>query len=105
MSKNLSFNISIITIIIIIAVIITSSCIKTNKKHKEKMFNSTVRKIEEKALKCYNEEVCPNNKIYLKELYDNSYLEREVNPLNNEYINDESYVIIDDNEASLTIID
>lgn len=54
----------------------------------------TEKRITEAAKDCYLKDICKNEKITLKELYDNNYLEKESNPITKEYYNENSYVKI-----------
>lgn len=93
-------------ILVIILLISFKTYYEINKSHKEKLFNAMNKQVEEAALKCYNEENCLNDKIYLEELYEKDYLKEIINPLNNEYLDKSSYIEIKGlNEAELVIID
>lgn len=95
-----------ICIVIIVTIILIPAAYKTNKYHKDKLYNSLEAKIIEKALKCYNQDECKEKKITLQELYDKKYLEEVINPLNNEYINPNSYVEINNAaEGTFFLID
>lgn len=76
-----------------VLVISVPSIILVNKRHNEKLYNSTILKITEAAKKCVNEEACLKDKIFIKDLYDNKYLEKVINPLTKEYISEDDYVI------------
>ncbi len=82
--------IAVVTIVLVISI---PSVLLVNKRHKDKLYNSTVLKITEAAKKCVNEEVCTSKKIFIKQLYDGNYLPKTVNPLTNEYISEDDYVI------------
>ena len=82
-----------LTIIAIIVVITIPTLIKVQANYKEKMYASTISTIETAATKCVNDGLCMEDEITLKELYDNKYLDRVVNPTNKEYFKDSSYLI------------
>ena len=106
MEKSYSKNITIILIVAIIVIVCTFSAVKVHNQHKQKLYDAMTSKIEEKALKCYNEDNCKESPITLKELYDKEYIETIINPLNDEYLNEQSYIeIINLNDAKLHIID
>lgn len=94
----------LITAIILIIVIIIEAIVLVRQDHQEKLLLVMTKEVEEAALRCYNEDKCPNTKIYLKELYNNQYLEKIYNPITKEYLNEESYVTIEENKAKLTIV-
>ncbi len=99
-------NIILVGSIGIILLIILATCYEINKTHKEKLFNAMNKKVTEAALKCYNEEKCLSETIYLSELYELEYLDELINPLNNEYLEGNSYIQIKSlNEAELIIAD
>ncbi len=82
--------IAAITMLLVIGI---PTVVLVQKRHNEKLYNSMVLKINEAAKKCVDEEVCQDNKIFIKNLYDNNYLSKLVNPLTNEYISEDDYVI------------
>lgn len=99
-------NIILKGILVIILIIAFCTWYQINKAHKEKLFDAMDKKITETALKCYNEEKCPNKTVYIKELYEFDYLPRTINPLNNEYLDENSYIEIKSpNEAELILVD
>ena len=86
-----------ISIIIILFLLLIPTTYKVIKNHRNHLTLVVESKIIEAAKKCYYEELCKNNKITLKELYDINYLEPVSNPINKEYYNDNSYVLVIDN--------
>lgn len=88
---------------VIISVIVITSIIKVSMNHSEKLYDSTVSKIIETAKRCYNEEKCLSNKITLKELYDLKYLDQMSNPKTKEIFNENSYVVIENNEGKFKV--
>lgn len=92
------------TLSILIIVIIIETIVIVRQEHNDKQLLVMTKEIEEAALRCYNEKACLNTKIYLKELYSKKYLEKIYNPVNKEYLNENSYIIITDNKAQLTIV-
>lgn len=104
MTKNK--NIILIGVLVIVILIIFCTWYQINKTHKEKLFAAMNKRVTEAALKCYHEEKCLRETIYLSELYELEYLDVVINPLNNEYLEENSYVEIKNlNEAELVIID
>lgn len=87
-----------IAICTFLLIIIIPSILTVNKKHKDNLYKSITLKIEESAKKCVVDEKCKDQKIFLKELYDNKYLSKQVNPYTNKYINEDSYVEKKDNK-------
>lgn len=80
------------TIIALVLIIIIPTAYTVVKKHNNRMISVTHKRIEEAARDCYLEGICLEEKITLKQLYDNKYLEKESNPITKEYYNEESYV-------------
>lgn len=104
--KKTTKTIIISTILVIIILIAITTSYQINLKHKQKLFSSMQNKIIDQALKCHNEDNCQENKILLKELYEKKYLETIINPLNDEYLNENSYIeILDLDKGNLVIID
>lgn len=80
------------TIIAIVLIILIPTIYTIVKKHNDRLISVTNKRIEEAAKECYLEGVCLEEKISLKKLYDNKYLEKESNPITKEYYNEDSYV-------------
>lgn len=94
------------TIIVIILIVVGFSAFQINKTHQEKLYSVMQNKIIGQALRCYNEDKCNDTTISLKDLYDKQYLETVINPVNSEYVNENSYVeILGLDEGKLTIIE
>ena len=95
MEKTMNNNkiVSLIAIGAIVLVITIPTIINITNNHKSRLFNSIVLKITEAAKKCYLEEKCNDEKIFLKDLYDNNYIDKQINPKTKEYLNENSYVI------------
>ncbi len=95
MNRNkVIINITIVAIILIILIPTVYNIIKT---HNDRLIKVTEKRIEEAAKDCYLKDICKDNKITLKVLYDNKYLEKESNPITKEYYNEESYVLVKNN--------
>ena len=86
-----------ITIVAIILIILIPTVYNTIKTHNDRLIKVTEKRIEEAAKDCYLKDICKDNKITLKVLYDNKYLEKESNPITKEYYNEESYVLVKNN--------
>jgi len=103
MEKIMNINKIFISISIIIAILLI--CIPTVNKvvtnYHDKLYYVVEEKIINAAKKCYFEEKCHNDKIYLHELYNNEYIELVINPVTKEYYNENSYVLREDNVFKL----
>lgn len=86
-----------LTIISILLIISIPTVYNIIKKHNDRLIKVTEKRIEEAAKDCYLKDICKDNKITLKVLYDNKYLEKESNPITKEYYNEESYVLVKNN--------
>lgn len=86
-----------ITIVAIILIILIPTVYNIIKKHNNRLIKVTEKRIEEAAKDCYLKDICKDNKITLKVLYDNKYLEKESNPITKEYYNEDSYVLLKNN--------
>lgn len=90
------------TLVIILIIIIVPTVYKINKDHNDKLLLVVENEFMYAAKKCYNDNVCLNNVVYLKELYDNDYLEEKLSdPITKKYYSEESYVDLDKEEISL----
>ena len=83
--------INIILIIIIILLFIVPGIIYINNKHNQNLWLVVEKEVVEAANKCINEDKC-SNRVTLKFLIDNDYLDKVYNPITKEAINDLSYV-------------
>ena len=87
-----------LAIVLIFGFIIGVTAFKVISDHNEKILIVESKYIISKAKKCYYDDICTNDKITLQELYDNNYLEKQVNNVTKEYYNSESYVIKNGND-------
>lgn len=81
-----------ITITAIVLIISIPTIYTIVKKYNDRLITVTHKRIEEAARECYLKNICLDDKITLKQLYDNKYLEKESNPITKEYYTEESYV-------------
>ena len=81
-----------ITIFAILLIIIIPTTYTILKRHNDRLIAVSHKRIEEAARDCYLEEKCMEDKIMLKQLYEQKYLEKESNPITKEYYNENSYV-------------
>lgn len=86
----------------IFIIVILNTILIIHNNHMDRLFLVMEKEVEESALKCYYEDKCSKN-IKVQELYDKSYLEQMVNPRNKEYLNPDSLVTINNDEATLKI--
>ena len=94
----------ILTIIIILLIIGGTTAYKVINKHHQELMLVSTKRIEEAALKCYNEKRCTDTKITLSLLYELKYLNREADPITKEYYNEDSYIEIKEGIAIFTDI-
>ena len=93
------------TIISIVIIVLIPTLYTIIKRHNDRLIEVSTKRITEAAKKCYEDEKCKNEKITLKELYDNKYLKKESNPITKEYYNEESFVTKKDNNYKLKILE
>ena len=70
-----------LTIIIIALMIGIPTSNKVLNKHNDKLIKVTEKRITEATKKCFIDEKCHGNEITLQDLYDNNYLNEEINPI------------------------
>jgi len=87
-----------ITIIAIVVLITIPTIITIIDNYNTKLYNTTISKIKTAAKECVNKELCINEKITLKELYDHDLLTKVVNPLTKEFFSETSYITINGND-------
>lgn len=85
MAKISNFTLIFVTISILVVVVITTSTIRINREHEEKLMYAMESKVEYYARKCYLENNCRDT-ITLKTLYDLGYLKEVVNPVTKEVV-------------------
>lgn len=95
----------IIFVIALALIIGIEAVIIVNNNHQQKLYNSAVAKINEKALACYRAKICQDSTITLKELYDYKYLKTMANPKTKEIFNPDSYVVIVNNKTKFTLVE
>ena len=83
-----------IALIALILATIISSVLQANNRHKDNLYKSMNLKVIEAAKKCINDEICVGEKVFVKELYDNKYLEEVTNPYTKKTLNENSYFYI-----------
>ena len=93
---------SIIAVLLILGI---PTIYKVVKNHHNNLYQVVEDKIINSAKKCYYEEKCLNDKIYLSELYELQYLEKVSDPISKEYYNVESYVKREDQNFKFIVIE
>lgn len=87
-----------VTLIFSLLVIGIPTFYKVTKNHHSNLELVTQKQILEAAQNCFYEQKCPNDKITLKELYNQKYLVDEViDPLTKIVYDYNSYVLVDEN--------
>ncbi len=97
--------ISISLIILSFFLVAAFTTYKVVTKHQKNLLLVSEKRIVEAAKKCQWEEKCPQDKVLLKELYANNYLEQEINPLTKEIYNDNSYVLKKEDTYQFIVVD
>ena len=93
------------TMIGIVLIVLIPTLYTIIKRHNNRLLEVSNKRIVEAAKKCYEDEKCKNEKITLKELYDNKYLKKESNPITKRFYNEKSYVEKKNNDYKINIID
>lgn len=102
---NINKIVSFVTVIILIILVIIPTVYKVTKNHDEALYKVVNKKVIEAAITCKNTDVCKQEKITLKELYENNYLEKVSDPKTKEIYKDSSYVIYKDGKYQFIIED
>lgn len=97
--------ISLVIVLLIIFLIGGFTAYKVIRMHNDNLILVTEKRIIEAAQKCWREDKCPNDIVTLKELYENNYLEQEINPLTKEIYSDASYVTKEENVYQFKAVD
>lgn len=80
------------TFLIIILMIGIPTYLNIKKDHEDKLISATEKRIAEAAKRCFIEKKCTGNQTSLQELYDNNYLEEQINPVNKKYYESSSNI-------------
>ena len=95
--KNMNRKYIILIIVVIIFMIVAvPTSYKIIKNYNSKSYLVVEKKIIEAAEKCFNEEKCSGEEITLKDLYDNKYLDKMVNPVTKKIYNENLKIIKSD---------
>lgn len=86
MKRISNFTIIFITLCMLIGIVATTTTLRINKNHEEKLIYSMESKIAYYAKRCYLEEKCKDT-ITLQTLYDNEYIENIYHPVTKELLN------------------
>lgn len=90
-----------LTIFVILGMIIVPTIYKIYKNYNNNLILVVEKEFLYQAELCYKENKC-SELVYLKDLYDNKYLEEKLtNPTNKKYYKDDSYVKIETKEIIL----
>lgn len=95
----------VFTCISIILIISIPTIYKVVKKHNNNLYKVTENKIIEAAKRCFYEEKCLDEKIYLRDLYNLKFLEQVNNPITKEYYNENSYVERNNSKFTFIIVE
>lgn len=93
------------SIIVSLLILFIPTIYKVIKNHQENLYQVVEEKIINSAKKCFYEDKCKEEKIYLKDLYALNYLEKVSNPITKEYYNEESYIKRNDKEFKFISIE
>lgn len=93
------------SIIVIILIITIPTIYKVVSMHHDNLYRVVEDKIIEKAKKCRNDGICLNDKITLKELYENKYIEKMSDPVTKEYYNENSYITVDNEQYKFVSVE
>ena len=99
--KKLS--VGLILFAVALVAVVTAYKVVTN--HNNNLMKVTEKRIMEAAINCWRDDKCSGNVATLDTLYQNKYLEQEINPLTKEIYNPSSYVKKDGNNYEFIIVD
>ena len=81
------------SIVGIVLIVLCPTIYKVVKNHEDNLYDVVNKKVIEAAITCKNTGKCPNEKVTLKELYDNDLIEFVSDPISKKIYNENSYVI------------
>lgn len=92
----------ILTIVVILGMIIVPTIYKIYTEYNNNLILVVEKEFTYYAKKCFNEDVCKEKIVYLKDLYDNNYLKENLNnPINKKYYSSESFINLETYEIKL----
>jgi len=80
-------------IVILCLLIIIPTILRISKTHQDRLIAVSEKRIIEAAQNCYAQDRCLEDIIYLKDLYEFGYLEKQYDPISKVYYSEESYVL------------
>lgn len=92
------------TFIIIIFLIGGFTSYKVIKGHNDRLMLVSEKYILEKAKLCYDRNICTEDTVTLRLLYDLDFLNVQVNPVTKEYYNENSYIKKEDNNFQFIVV-
>ena len=81
-----------LTLIALIFIILIPTIYKLITDYHQDSYLVVEKKATEAAQKCWNDQVCLNESVTLKELYNNGYLETLVNPISKKIYDENSTI-------------
>lgn len=92
----------ILTIVVILGMIIVPTIYKIYTEYNNNLILVVEKEFTYYAKKCFNEDVCKDKIVYLKDLYDNNYLKENLtNPINKKYYSSDSFINLETYEIKL----
>ena len=82
-----------LTVLVLVLVICIPTIYKVVTNHRQKLYIITEKRILEAAFKCINEDVCNADNLTLKDLYDNNYLDKQIDPNTKRYYSEKAKII------------
>lgn len=93
------------TIIVILLLLTLPTIYKVIKNHHDHLYEVVESKIISKAEECFYDEICTDEKITLKYLYDHNYLNAMSDPVTKEYYNEKSYVLRNNTDFKFIVVE
>jgi hypothetical protein len=91
------------TVLIAIFIIVIGTVYKVYKNHIEHEYEVVEKKISENAKKCFLEEICTGNETTLGFLISSGYLDKQINPITKEYVDEALVITFDGEKVSVSI--
>lgn len=93
------------SVVIIILLIAVPTAYKVIKNHHHNLYKVVNDKIIDNAKRCYDDEICQDDRVTLEFLYKNDYLDEMADPVTKEVYSLNSYVLKNEDNYEFVVVE